>query len=162
VSEPAVYHRRRARRALARLGCLALALSLSPWAGAEEVEPSLWSRLRRIEGALRGGDADALRASLAREGKVRLEVEGFTSGACSYGPGQLEVLLRRLLAEQPTRAFSVSREDVTVSGSGTAFARARWTRRDTATGALVDQAVTLTLREEAGDWRVHELLASRR
>jgi len=99
-----------------------------PALSAEGPDPQLWSRLQRIEGAFRGGDASALRSSLAAAGKVRVDLRDLTDGPASYGPGQLQVIFERIFDENRTRDFAFRKQDVTVSSPGTAFAKGRWTR----------------------------------
>jgi hypothetical protein len=127
---------------------------------AEPVEPSLWSRLQRIEAAFRAGDSGALRALLPAEAKVRVDLPGFTDGPRSYGPGQLEVIFQQVFAASTDRELTFRSDDVKAPGAGTAFARARWTRK-AASGAAATDFVTFTLRENGGGWRIHEILGSR-
>lgn len=140
------------------------ALALLMAAGASfpaEVEPALWSRLQRIEGAFRGGDAGALRASLPASAKVRVDLKGLTDGPVSYGAGQLQVVFGQIFESHRTRQFAFRKQDVTIPTPGTAFARARWVRTRRPGGQEIQDTLTVTLREEAGDWRVHEILSSR-
>jgi hypothetical protein len=130
-------------------------------AAAGPVEPLLWSRLQRIESAFRGGDAQALRASLPAEAKVRVDLRALTDGPRSYGPGQLEVVFQQIFQAHETVELRFSPEDVKVPAGGTAFARARWTRRAERGASDTVEWVTFTLREQAGDWRIHEILCSR-
>jgi hypothetical protein len=147
-------------------GWSALALAVLLWAAAaaapaEPVEPSLWSRLRRIEAAFRAGDAQALRGLLPAEAKVRVDLPGLTDGLRSYGPSQLEVVFRQIFADREGFELVFRPEDVKVPATGTAFARARWTRPGDP-GALVPPAyVIFTLRADGGVWRIHEILGSR-
>jgi len=144
-----------------RLRNIAVALALlAPIAtSASDMAPSLSSRLSRIETAFRGGDAAALRSSLADNSKVRIDLKDLTDGPGSYGAGQLEVIFDGIFDAHKTREFTFRKQEVTVSGPGTAFARGRWVRR---TGAQDTTAtLTFTLREEAGDWRIHEIRSSR-
>jgi hypothetical protein len=127
---------------------------------ASATDPALTARLQRIESAFRSGNAGALRASFSG-GKVRVDLKGLTDGPGAYGAGQLEVIFERIFDENRTREFSIRNEDVTVSGPGTAFARGRWSRRLRPAGADATDTLTFTLREEAGDWRVHEIRSSR-
>lgn len=137
------------------------AASPSPAAGTAEQEDALWSALRRIESAFRAGDAAALRASFPAMAKLRVDLPDVPGCPASYGPGQLQVVFAQLFAATPTRGFSFSRDDVTRPSAGTAFARGRWLRR--AEGGQPEQAdsLTFTLREEAGGWRIHEILGTR-
>jgi hypothetical protein len=130
-------------------------------AAAQQVEPSLWSRLQRIEVAFRGGDAQALRALLPADAKVRVDLRGLTDGPRSYGPGQLEVVFRQIFAAHDAAELTFRTEDVKVPAPDTAFARARWTRTGGAGTAPVVEFVTFTLRAQGGDWRIHEILCSR-
>jgi hypothetical protein len=149
------------RAALAGWVCAVLVVASAWFASAEPVEPVLWSRLQRIETAFRGGDAQALRALLPAEAKVRVDLRGLTDGPRSYGRGQLEVVFRQIFEEHGSGELSFRPEDVKVPASGTAFARARWTRRTQPGAASTVEFVTFTLREQAGDWRIHEILCSR-
>src|SRR5688572_10604714 len=108
-------------------GCAAV-LAGPLGAAAAEADPSLASRLRRIESAFRSGDAAALRPSFAA-GKVRVDLRDLTDGPGSFGSGQLEVLFGRIFDASPTREFTIRPQDVTVSTPSTAFARGRWVRR---------------------------------
>jgi hypothetical protein len=148
------------RAALAGWACAVLVVGSAWFASAEQVEPLLWSRLQRIETAFRGGDAQALRALLPAEAKVRVDLRGLTDGPRSYGPGQLEVVLRQIFEAHGPGELSFRPEDVKVT-SGTAFARARWTRRTQQGVASPVEFVTFTLRDQAGGWRIHEILCSR-
>jgi len=127
---------------------------------AEQVEPALWSRLQRIETAFREGDAQALRALLPAEAKVAVDLRGLTDGRRSYGPGQLEVVFRQIFETHGSGELTFRHADVKVPSAGTAFARARWSRRAPG-GTLTVDHVTFTLREQAGDWRIDEILCSR-
>lgn len=132
-----------------------------PAAGAAEQEDALWSRLRRIENAFRAGDAAALRASFPATAKLRVDLPDVPGCPASYGPGQLQVVFAQLFRAAPTRGFSFAAEDVTRSSAGTAFARGRWVRG--ASDGQLEQAhaLTFTLREEDGGWRIHEIFATR-
>jgi hypothetical protein len=157
-----VYDRRRTRRKALTFGaCAAFALAWTGVATAHEVEPSLWSRLQRIESAFRSGDAHALGALLPGEAKVRVDLRGLTDGPRSYGPGQLEVVFRQIFAAQDTADLAFRPEEVKVAAAGTAFARARWTRATAPGAAPAVLFVTFTLRAQDGDWRIHEILCSR-
>ncbi|HVR69237.1 MAG TPA: nuclear transport factor 2 family protein [Vicinamibacteria bacterium] len=124
------------------------------------MEPSLWSRLQRIETAFRSGDAQALRALLPGEAKVRVDLRLLTDGSRSYGPGQLEVVFREVFAAHEASDLVFRPEDVKVPAADTAFARARWTRTPPGAAPAVE-FVTFTLRAQDGDWRIHEILCSR-
>jgi hypothetical protein len=140
----------------------ALSVLLTPDARAADVgrDAQLSSRLTRIETAFRRGDAAALRASCASVGKVRVELGSIGDGHGSYGTGQLEVIFDQVFGQSRTQAFAFARDDVTVSPPGTAFARGRWVRGGRSGGQSVD-TLTFTLREEGGEWRVHEIRSSR-
>jgi hypothetical protein len=133
----------------------------APAAGPASVqEDALWTRLRRIESAFRAGDAAALRASFPSTSRLRVDLPDVPGCPASYGPGQLQVIFGQIFAEAATREFAFARADVTQPSAGTAFARGRWVRGDAGAGERAD-VVTFTLREEAGDWRIHEILAVR-
>jgi hypothetical protein len=118
----------------------------------------LWSRLRRIETAFRGGDAISLRRSFASGGKVRVDLRDLEGGSGVYSPGQLQVMFGRIFDESPTRDFGFRPDDVTTS-SDTAFARGRWVRRQP--GGDRVETLTFTLHAESGDWRILEIRATR-
>ena len=144
----------------------ALALAVLLWgsaaaAPAEPVEPSLWSRLQRIEAAFRAGDAQALRALLPAEAKVRVDLPGLTGGPRSYGPSQLEVVFQQIFADRDGFELAFRPEDVKVPAAGTAFARARWARPGDPSAPAPAAYVTFTLRADGGVWRIHEILGSR-
>lgn len=147
-----------ARVAVVTLGVLSAAGGGFP---AAEVEPALWSRLQRIESAFRRGDAQALRASLPARARVRVDLTCLSDGGGAYGPGQLQVVFERVFHENRTRQFSFRDEDVKVSPPGTAFARGRWVRRGRDEAGDTVDLLTFTLRDEGGDWRIHEILSSR-
>jgi hypothetical protein len=132
----------------------------SPAASAA-LEPSLAARLRRIETAFRSGDAASLRPTFPSTAKVRVDLKDVMEGPAAYGPGQLEVIFGRIFEENRTREFSLRDEDVTLSGPGVAFARGRWVRKVGQAGADASDTLTFTLRQDAGDWRVHEIRSSR-
>jgi hypothetical protein len=130
-------------------------------APASAVDPSLTSRLRRIESAFRSGDAASLRPTFTASAKVRVDLKDVMEGPGSYGPSQLEVIFGRIFEENRTRQFAFRDEDVTVSAPGVAFARGRWVRKVRLGGTDLSDTVTFTLRQESGDWRVHEIRSSR-
>jgi len=144
-----------------RIGAAALLLCSSVLVCAATVEPSLSARLRRIETAFRSGDAGSLRPAFTANTKVRVDLKDVMEGPGSYGPSQLEVIFGRIFDENRTRQFSFKDEDITVSGPGIAFARGRWVRRSGRGGAEATDTVTFTLRQESGDWRIHEIRSSR-
>jgi hypothetical protein len=123
-------------------------------------DPALSTRLQRIETAFRNGNAGALRSSFSG-GKVRVDLKDLTDGPASYGAGQLEVIFERIFDENRTREFTIRDDDVSVSTPGTAFARGRWSRRPRPGGTDRTDVLTFTLREESGDWRIHEIRSSR-
>jgi hypothetical protein len=143
------------------IGTAALLLCAAAPLRAATVEPALSARLRRIETAFRGGDAGSLRPAFTANTKVRVDLKDVMEGPGSYGPSQLEVIFGRIFDENRTRQFSFRDEDVTVSGPGIAFARGRWVRRSGRGGAEATDTVTFTLRQESGDWRIHEIRSSR-
>ena len=142
------------------LGTAALVLSSSGLSAAS-VDPALATRLRRIETAFRSGDAGSLRPVFTSSVKVRVDLKDVMEGPGSYGPSQLEVIFGRIFDENRTRQFSFRDEDVTVSAPGVAFARGRWLRKVGRGGAEAPDTVTFTLRQESGDWRIHEIRSSR-
>lgn len=144
-------------------GLVAAALLLAPASAlpAGPVDPSLATRLRRIESAFRGGDAASLRPAFTANAKVRVDLKDVMEGPGSYGPSQLEVIFGRIFDENRTRQFSFRDEDVTVSSPGIAFARGKWVRKAGRGGADATDTVTFTLRQESGDWRIHEIRSSR-
>jgi hypothetical protein len=125
------------------------------------LEPALSARLRRIETAFRSGDAASLRPAFTANTKVRVDLMDVMEGPGSYGPSQLEVIFGRIFDENRTRQFSFKDEDVAVSGPGIAFARGRWVRKTGHGGTETTDTVTFTLRQESGDWRIHEIRSSR-
>jgi hypothetical protein len=128
---------------------------------AGSADEALSSRLQRIEGAFRGDDAGALRASFAGNCKVRVDLKDLTDGPASYGPGQLQVVFEHIFEEHRTREFSFRRPDVSLSPPGTAFAKGRWVRQARTGGQETVDALTFTLREEDHDWRIQEIVTSR-
>jgi hypothetical protein len=133
----------------------------SPVLDAAALDPSLAARLRRIETAFRGGEAGTLRPGFTSKAKVRVDLKDVMEGPGSYGPSQLEVIFGRIFDANRTREFSFRDEDVTVTTPGVAFARARWLRKASGGGSDTADTVTFTLRQEGGDWRVHEIRSSR-
>jgi hypothetical protein len=129
-------------------------------ARASEPDAGLLSRLERIETAFRQGSAGALRDSCASAGKVRLDLQDVVAEQGSYGAGQLQVIFDQIFDQYRTSAFAFTRDDVKVSPPGTAFARSRWVRRARGGSEAVD-TLTFTLRQEGGEWRVHEIRSSR-
>jgi hypothetical protein len=151
-------------RAIVLVGAVVLALVLAALvapAPAQEADGELRSRLRRIEGAFRSGDAGSLRQSFSEAGKVRVDLKDLTEEPASYGPGQLQVVFARIFDENQTRGFVFPKDDVTVSEAGTAFARARWSRHSRPGGQEAVDNLTFTLRQESGDWRINEIRSSR-
>ena len=144
---------------------LLVALCLAPRAAAAAPsrtmsrQEALAARLRHIESAFRQDDAAALRDSFTARGKLRLDLPQVPGCPASYGAGQLQVIFGQLFAAARTRAFAfVEGESDGAAGAETAFARATWARAGTAEPG---QSLTFTLREEDGDWRIHEILAPR-
>jgi hypothetical protein len=144
----------------ASLATLVLARPALP---ANDLEPALCSRLQRIESAFRSGDAEALGPSLSSAVRVRVEMKDLADGAASYGTGQLQVIFTQLFQKQRTREFSFKKtdgkQDFVLSTPETAFARARWIRRSDSQETT--ETLNFTLRQEGGDWRIHEILSSR-
>ena len=137
------------------------AAAAPPAAAASVQEDALWTRLRRIESAFRAGDAAALRASFPATSRLRVDLPDVPGCPASYGPGQLQVIFGQLFSEAATREFAFAKGDVTQPSASTAFARGRWVRDAGPGGGERADVVTFTLREEAGDWRIHEILAVR-
>jgi hypothetical protein len=146
--------------ALVWLGGHGASAAPSPAVSSAPQEDALWSRLRRIEDAFRAGDAPALRASFPATAKLRVDLPDVPGCPASYGPGQLQVLFARLFAAAPTREFTFAQDEVTRPADGTAFARARWVRAAPGSRAAPAHALTFTLREEGGGWRIHEIVAA--
>lgn len=71
------------------------------------------------------------------------------------------MIFGEIFQEHRTREMAFERNDVTLSPSGTAFARGRWIRRPQHGGAETVDSLTFTLREESGDWRILEIRSSR-
>ena len=94
-------------------------------------------------------------------GKVRVDLKDVMEGPGSYGASQLEVIFVRIFDENRTREFAFRDEEVTVSAPGTAFARGRWVRKARPGGSDTTDTLTFTLRQESGDWRIHEIRSSR-
>jgi hypothetical protein len=155
---------RRACGLVAILGVLAVAprpAAPAPFpARAAGQEDALWSRLRRIESAFRSGDAASLRSSFPASTRLRVDLPEVPGGPASYAPGQLQVIFARLFTDAPTREFAFDREAVTRPSAGTAFARGRWLRGPSGVPSDEARAVTFTLREDGGDWRIHEIFAT--
>jgi hypothetical protein len=147
--------RRAAFPAVAMLLLAAFATSATP------VDPTLATRLRGIETAFRSNDAGSLRPVFTSAVKVRVDLKDVMDGPGTYGPSQLEVIFGRIFDEHRTRQFSFRDEDVTVSAPGVAFARGKWLRSVGRAGAEAPDTVTFTLRQESGDWRIHEIRSSR-
>jgi hypothetical protein len=147
----------RVTRGLAVVALMVRAAALD----AGPVDPSLSDRLRGIETAFRKGEAGTLRPAFTARGKVRVDLKDVMEGPGTYGPSQLEVIFGRIFDENRTRQFSFRDEDVSVTPPGVAFARARWLRRTGSGGSDSTDTVTFTLRQESGDWRIHEIRSSR-
>jgi hypothetical protein len=148
------------RRAVG-LGTAALLLSAPSGVAAAGLDPALSTRLKGIESAFRSGDAGSLRPVFTSSVKVRVDLKDVMEGPGSYGPSQLEVIFGRIFDENRTRQFSFRDEDVTVSAPGVAFARGKWVRKVGRGGVEAPDTVTFTLRQESGDWRIHEIRSSR-
>ena len=158
--------RARARWACAVAAALAVLFgpgraAAAPSASPARQEEALWSRLRRIEEAFRAGDAGALRASFPGAAKIRVDLPDVPGCPASYGPGQAQVVFAQLFAAAATRDFTISGDDVTRPSDSTAFARARWVRSAPGDRSGPTHSLTLTLREEDGGWRIHEIVATR-
>jgi hypothetical protein len=143
------------------VAALLLTALVGPAPGEESPNGALRSRLSHIEGAFRDGSAGSLRQSFSETGKVRVDLKDLTEEPASYGCGQLQVVFARIFDENQTREFAFPKDDVTVSAAGTAFARARWSRRNRPGGQEAVDNLTFTLRQESGDWRINEIRSSR-
>lgn len=129
--------------------------------GDDALDPGLSRRLERIESAFRDGDASSLRGCFSTAGKVRVDLRDLPDGQGSYGPGQLQVIFTRIFEEFRTRDFAFSKDQVTTSTAGSAFARGRWVRRNQPRGQETVDTLTFTLRAEGADWRISEIRSSR-
>jgi hypothetical protein len=145
----------------ALVAALVLLTLAGPAPGEEPPNGALRARLSRIEGAFKSGSAGSLRQSFSESGKVRVDLKDLTEEPASYGCGQLQVVFARIFDENQTREFAFPKDDVTVSAEGTAFARARWSRRNRPGGQEAVDNLTFTLRQESGDWRINEIRSSR-
>jgi hypothetical protein len=138
--------------------CLAARVAAAaPAPAAPARQEALAARLHHIESAFRQDDAGALRGSFTNRGKLRLDLPQVPGCPASYGAGQLQAIFGQLFADAGTRAFAFAEGDG-AAPDDTVFARATWARGGTGTSS---QALTFTLREEEGDWRIHEILAPR-
>lgn len=124
-------------------------------------DDALWTRLRRLESAFRQGDATALRLLAPGSGKVRIDLPPWTEGPASFGPGQIQGVFAQVFAERRTHAFSFPKVDVSVSGEGTAFARARWVWCSGGSEQRTSEILVFSLRSEGGDWRLQEIRRAR-
>lgn len=127
----------------------------------ESLDPTLSSRLRRIEAAFRNGDAGSLRLSCSSTGKVRVELPDLAGGQGSFGPGQLQVVFERIFEKSRTLEFGFGADEIRTPTPSTAFARGRWVRRAPPRGPELVETLTFTLREESRDWRILEIRSSR-
>jgi hypothetical protein len=144
-----------------RNAVVVLFCAVGPSTGAADLEPALGARLQAVEAAFRKGSASALRSCVSSGAKVRVELREVTEGSGNYGASQLQVIFERIFEENRTLQFHVPREQVTASAQGTAFARALWVRRVASGGEEVTDNLTLTLRREGDEWRIHEIRSSR-
>ena len=117
------------------------------------------SRLQRIETAFRTGSAQSLGSSLSSAVKIRVDLKDVAEGPTCYGAGQLQVILGQTFEKERTREFVFRKDDVKMSATDSAFARARWVRQRGEQPAT--DTLNFTLRKEDGDWRIHEILSSR-
>ena len=120
----------------------------------------LQERLRRVERAFRAADAAGLRSSFPSAGKVRVDLKHLSDGENWYASGQLHFFFRRIFDAYTTSDLRFREEDVAQPTPGMAFARGRWVRRPRRGGPEITETLVLTLREEAGDWRILEMLTS--
>ena len=120
---------------------------------------ALHARLDAIAGAVRRGDAGALRAAATRDGRVRVDLRGLPDAQGSYGPGQLQVVLGRVFEAFETRSFAFD-DEARKGGPPTVFARGAWVRRPRAGGSETRDTLTFALRLEEGDWRIVEIRSS--
>jgi hypothetical protein len=123
------------------------------------VDAGLLRQLDGIETAFRSGDAASLRLTCGA-GRIRLDL-GDARREGAYGPGQVEVIFRRLFEEFRTTEFALRHDEVREPVVGTAFVRGRWARRPSAGGAETRQTLTFTLRREGAGWRIEEIRSSR-
>jgi hypothetical protein len=138
----------------------AAALASTPIARAASGDSGgLSVRLGAIEGAVRRGDAGALRAAATRDGRVRVDLHGLPGAQGSYGPGQLQVVLRRVFDAFETHAFAFDDERRERAPS-MVFAGGTWVRRPRRGGDEVRDTLTFALRLEEGDWRIVEIRSS--
>jgi hypothetical protein len=123
--------------------------------------PALGSRLAALQDAFRGEDARAVRDSCSARTRVRVDLGPLTAGAASYGPGQLEVVMKRVFKERRTESFELAPAGPTVDDDA-AYATAQWRHgEDAGTGDVQSDALTFVLHREGAEWRVVELRASR-
>jgi hypothetical protein len=141
--------------------CLVLVFALAPAWADDKGDPHLSTRLMRVEAAFKAGDANSLRSSCPRNGRVEVDLRGLTTGNASYGPGQFEAIFRHIFDDFETKDFTFAKDDVKVSSEGTAFARGRWVRRRHSGGGEASDFLTFTFREESGEWRIQEIRSSR-
>jgi hypothetical protein len=141
------------------MACL-VACAVSP-ASADVADEALRSRLRRIEGAFRQGDAVVLRGCFSDRAKVRVDLPDLTESQGLYGSGQLQVIFARIFEQRRTRSMSFPRSDVKVPAAGTAFARAVWVHLGARNGDERTDSLMLTLHAEEGDWRIIEMRSAR-
>jgi ketosteroid isomerase-like protein len=134
---------------------LLLALGADP-------SPALEARLSSLQAAFRSEDARAVRASCSGRTRVRVDLGELTGGSASYGPGQLEAVMRRVFRERRTESFEMSASGATVDGERAAYATADWRHRaEDGEGEARQDSLTFVLHREDADWRVVELRASR-
>jgi hypothetical protein len=149
---------------LVRVGVIAapLASAVHPLEGSgPRPDPRLSAQLTRVSKAFRDSDVTSLRSSLSPRGKIDVDFRGVSGGQGSYGRGQLEVIFSRIFRDFETRDLVFGDGDVTVSGTQTAFARGRWSRKPRAGGPEEADSLTLMLHQESGDWRIFEIRSSR-
>jgi hypothetical protein len=121
-------------------------------------DEALEARLAQLERAVRAGDAAALRAQ-ASEGRVQVDLRGFTDARGAYAAGQLQVVLERVFATLETRTFAFDVE-APREREAAFFASGVWIHRPRGGGPEARQTLTFALQVERGQWRVVEMRAT--
>lgn len=121
------------------------------------------SRLAEVRAAFLTNDPDQLALHFPASGRVLVTLTDLDVGDW-FGPGPVRALLRRLTEETPCLAFDYVPEPTSLTPSRNSrmvYAKARWTYRESASGAVRFQDVYLSLQRspEDGEWRIVELRA---